>query len=66
MTSYEHSWSQPPPYGSRSYQSPVPWCPSTVTHLPGDLGLMFQPHYGSKCSSPSTSCPIQAPEQRRN
>jgi hypothetical protein len=65
-TSHEHTWSQPPAYSSRSYHFPVPRCPSTVTPLPGDLGRTFQPQYGSKFSSPSTSRPIQAPEQRRN
>jgi hypothetical protein len=33
-------------------------------YLLGDLNRMFQLHYGSKCSSPSTICRIQAPNQR--
>jgi hypothetical protein len=40
-TSSEHSWGQPPPYGSRNYRSPAPRSPSTAIRLLGDLDLRF-------------------------
>jgi hypothetical protein len=56
ITSSEHSWGQPPPYGSRNYRSPAPRSPSTATRLLGDLDRMYRVLYGSKYSSPSTIC----------
>jgi hypothetical protein len=63
MTSSEHSWGQPPPYGWRNYQSPAPRSPSTATPLPGDLDCTFQLPYSSKCSSPSMICRTRPPKQ---
>jgi hypothetical protein len=65
-TSSEHSWGQPPPCGSRNYQSPAPRYPSTAKRLPGDLDRTFQIPYVHKCSSPSMICRTQAPKQRRS
>jgi hypothetical protein len=65
-TNSEHSQGQPPLYGSRNYQSPPPPSPSTATRLPGDTDCTFQAPYGSKCSSPSTSCCTQALRPQRN
>jgi transposase InsO family protein len=56
-TSSEHSWDQHLSCGSRSNRFQAPRSPSTVTHLPGYLGRMFQLLYGSKCSSPDLSHP---------
>jgi hypothetical protein len=65
-TNSEHYWGQPSSCGSRNYQSPVPQSQSTATRIPGDLGCTFRHLYGSKCSSPSTICRTQAPEQQRS
>jgi hypothetical protein len=65
-TSSEHSWGQPPPYGSRHNRSPAPWSPSTATRLLGYLDRTFQVPYGSKCSSPPTICRTRATKQRRS
>jgi cleavage and polyadenylation specificity factor subunit 1 len=47
-------------------QVPGTTSPSTTTRLPGNLGRIFQPHYGSKCSRLSTSCRTPAPRQQRD
>jgi hypothetical protein len=65
-TNSKHSWSRPPPCGSRNYQFPAPWSPSTVIRLPGDFGLNFQLPYSYKCSNPSTICRTQVRKQRRS
>jgi hypothetical protein len=65
MTNPKHSWGQLLPYSSRNYHSPVPWCLYTVIPLPEDLCRMFQAHYGSKCSSSSMTCLLQAQKQQQ-
>jgi hypothetical protein len=61
MTSPKHFWSQPPPCGSRNYQSPVQRCASTAIPVLRDFRRLFQLPYDSKCSSPSMAWYIQAP-----